>query len=115
MLESCYADIREALAARLPFVPSFLLWPIEVGAGCWLDADAADLVPVRAITALRAPTLLAQGEHDTKVGPRAIERLFAASAAVRKARCCVPDVGHHDLWPCSGLVQQAINAFLAGR
>lgn len=114
VLESCYADIREALAARLPFVPSFLLWPLESGAGYWLDADAADLVPVRAITALRAPTLLAQGELDTKVGPRAIERLFAASAAVRKARCCVPDVAHHDLWPCNGLLQQAITAFLTG-
>jgi len=112
VLESCYADAREALAARLPFVPSFVLWPIEVGAGFWLGVDGADLVPVRAITALRAPTLIAQGELDAKVGPRAIERLLAASGAVRKARCEVPDAGHQDLWRCSGLVQQAITAFL---
>ena len=64
---------------------------------------------MRAITALRAPTLIAQGELDAKVGPRAIERLLAASGAVRKARCDVPDSGHRDLWP---FVQQAITAFL---
>jgi pimeloyl-ACP methyl ester carboxylesterase len=114
VLESCYTDIREALAARLPFLPSFLLWPVEVGAGFWLGADAADLVPVRAITALHAPTLIAQGALDAKVGPHAIERLLAASGAARKARCDVPNTGHADLWPRGEIVQQAITAFLTG-
>ncbi|MFY9344601.1 MAG: CocE/NonD family hydrolase [Planctomycetota bacterium] len=115
VLESCYADVREALAARLPVVPSFLLWPVEVAGGWWLGADPAELVPERAIAALRAPTLIVQGELDVKVGPRAKERLFAASGASRKARCDVPHAGHQDLWGHGGRVQAAITAFLLPR
>ena len=115
VLEACYADVREALAARVPFVPPFLLWPMVCSAEWLLGVDADELVPERAIAALRAPTLVVQGERDEKVGPRAHERLFAASPAAHKATCVVPKVGHVDLWGQGGRVQAAITAFLMPR
>lgn len=115
LLESCYVDIHEALTARLPFLPAFLLWPLVACSQVLIDANAADLVPERAIAALRAPTLLLQGQRDSKVGERALERLFAASGAARKATCLVPRAGHDDLWGHGDRAQAAIAAFLLAR
>jgi pimeloyl-ACP methyl ester carboxylesterase len=115
ILEACYANVREALAERVSWLPSFLLWPMVASAEWLLDVDVDDLDAERAIARLQAPTLLAQGDADTKVGPNAKERLFAASGAIRKARCDVPKAGHVDLWSAGGRVQAAIIAFLHPR
>lgn len=115
VLESCYVDIHEALAGRLPWLPSFSLWPMVCSAEWFIGVAAGELAPERAIAALRAPTLLVQGERDPKVGARALERLFAASGAVHKATCVVPHAGHEDLWGHGGRVPAAIMAFLLPR
>ncbi|MBL8754755.1 MAG: alpha/beta hydrolase [Planctomycetes bacterium] len=115
VLEACYTNVREALAARLPWLPSGLLWPMVASAEWLLDVDVDELDAERAITRLTAPTLFVQGDLDTKVGPNAKDRLFTACSASRKARCDVPKAGHVDLWAAGGRVQAAITAFLHPR
>jgi hypothetical protein len=116
VLESCYGDVDAALQARLPFVPRFLLWPL-VACGEWLlGVDAHALRPVDAIAALPAPTLLAVGAADAKVGPDATSQLWAASPASDKRRLDIPGVAHGDLWRQGGAaLPDALAAFLAGR
>ncbi|MBL9079076.1 MAG: alpha/beta hydrolase [Planctomycetes bacterium] len=115
VLEACYRDIDAALAARLPWLPAWLAWtawPLHTCAG-WLTGVArSDLVPLRAIERLAAPTLLACGSDDTKVGPDATARLFAASPAVPKRRVDVPGTGHTDLWRAGPTLPRALGAWL---
>ena len=116
VLEACYRDIDAALAARLPLVPGPLLWPLRRSAEWLLSVAADELSPERAVRRLSAPTLFVCGELDHKVGPQAVEALFAASAAVHKDRCIVQGLGHVDLWSAAGQpVQQAMARFLAAR
>ena len=116
VLEACYRDIDAALAARLPFLPGPLLWPLRLSAEWLLSVSADDLSPARALRRLSVPTLFVCGEADHKVGPQATEVLFAASAATDKHLCIVPGLGHVDLWAAAGQpVQQALAAFLAAR
>jgi pimeloyl-ACP methyl ester carboxylesterase len=70
---------------------------------------------VRAIAALRAPTLLAFGAADDKVGDRAGEQLLAASGAAVKQLCVVPGIGHGDLWAAGDVLRRQLATFLAAR
>ena len=116
VLESCYLDVRAALAARLPWFPSPLLWPLVASTEWLLDVDVDELSPQQAIASLQAPTLLACGERDAKVGPGATDALFTACSARQKERCDVPGVGHTDLWSAAdGLLPRRLLAFLAAR
>lgn len=116
VIESCYTDVSEALHARLPWIPAFLLWPMVASAQWLLDVDVAELAPVAAITHLRVPTLLIGGSLDTKCGPDAIQRLLAASGAHDKKRADVDGVGHVDLWRAGGdSLHRTLASFLAAR
>lgn len=113
VLESCYRDIGAALAARLPWVPGVLLWPIVAGSEWLLGVDIAQLSPLQAIRTLRAPTLIACGTDDGKVGPDAARLLFEASPARDKRRVDLAGVGHADLWRAGPELPRALGAFLA--
>jgi alpha-beta hydrolase superfamily lysophospholipase len=115
VLEACYGDIDAALAARLPWLPSWTLWPLRACSEWLLGVDGAELSPLRAIVHLDAPTLVACGSDDTKVGPDATRRLFAASPARDKQVVMLPGIGHHDLWRAGPRLPQALRAFLASR
>lgn len=116
VLESCYRDIDSALVARLAWFPRRMLWPLVISAEWLLSLDAQKLVPVRAIAQLGAPTLLACGSDDAKVGPHALDDLFAASAAAGKERVEVTGAGHVDLWhSAADLLPRRLAAFLAER
>ncbi len=115
VLEACYADIHEAVAARLP-VPSVLAWPLVVCSEWLLGIDADDLVPVRAIARLQAATFLITGALDEQGGADAAARLLAACGATKKQRYEVPDVGHIDLWPAGGDgLRRRLAGFLSDR
>ncbi len=100
VLESCYTDIDEALRARLSFVPwpGLLLWPLRLGCSWRLGLDAASLRPIERIASLRAPTLILDGELDTKVGDDAGRRLFDACAAASKHLVTIRGAAHVDLF-----------------
>jgi pimeloyl-ACP methyl ester carboxylesterase len=115
VLEQCYRDIDAALAARLPYVPAPLLWPLATCAEWLLGVDRNDLAPVRAIAQLRAPTFFACGDADEKVGEHATADLFAASRAAVKERCVVPGIGHGDLWAAGDVLHHRLAEFLAAR
>lgn len=116
VLESCYLDARAALAARLPWLPRPLLWPLVACSEWLLAVDADELSPQRAIARLRAPMLIACGDRDEKVGPGAADALFTACGASQKERVDLPGVGHVDLWPAvDGLLPRRLAAFLAAR
>jgi pimeloyl-ACP methyl ester carboxylesterase len=116
VLESCYRDIDAALAARLPWLPRPLTWPLVACSEWLLGVDAHDLAPSRAIAQLRAPTLCACGTLDNKVGADATTALLAASAAAVKERVDVPDIGHGDLWHAGdGVLPRRLAAFVAAR
>ncbi len=116
VLESCYRDAEVALRARLPGVPRFLLWPLEVSCAWLMQVDPAKLRPLAAIHSLNAPTLLACGTIDEKVGPDALALLLAASPARDKRRVDIAGAGHVDLWRAGGdTLPRALGEFLAGR
>jgi pimeloyl-ACP methyl ester carboxylesterase len=115
VLEACYRDIGAALAARLPWVPSALLWPMRVCSEWLLGVDAEQLSPLQAIRELQAPTLIACGTDDTKVGPDAARLLFEASPAHDKRRVDVAGIGHGDLWRAGSELRRALAAFCAAR
>ena len=116
VLESCYLDVRTALSCRLPWVPTPLLWPMVACCEWLLDLDADELSPQRVMSRLRAPTLIACGDRDEKVGAGATEALFAACGADVKERVDLPGVGHVDLWSAAdGLLPRRLAAFLAAR
>jgi uncharacterized protein len=115
VLESCYGDVREALAARLPGVPAFLTWPLVASTEWLLGIDANELVPARVIAALTAPLLLVCGDADAKVGPGATATLFATCGARDKVLCGLPGVGHVDLWRAGDTFSAALATFLAAR
>lgn len=114
VLESCYADVRAALAARLPWLPGPLLWPMVACSEWLLDLDVDDLDAVAAIRGLRVPTLLACGAADRLVGPGALARLTAASGAAEKLAVELPGLGHADLWQAQAF-RAALAAFVAAR
>lgn len=113
VLEACYANLREALAARLPWLPTPFTWPMVVAAEQLLDVDVDRLDPVAAITALHAPTLLVCGGADPWVGPDGNARLFAASGAVTKRSVTIAGLAHVDLWRDPQLAR-ALGEFVAG-
>lgn len=115
VLEACYRDIDAALQARLPWLPSWTLWPLRVASEWLLAVDADDLSPVHAIAQLDAPTLIACGSDDAKVGADAAQMLFAASPARDKQLVTIPGVGHADLWRAGPALPRALQAFLATR
>ncbi|MCA8965610.1 MAG: alpha/beta hydrolase, partial [Planctomycetes bacterium] len=99
VLESCYADIDEAMAARLPWLPAprVCLWPLRCCSEWLLGVDAAQLRPVDAIADQRCPTLLLCGDADTKVGVDAGQRLLRACPAADKRFVPFAGAGHVDL------------------
>lgn len=116
VLEACYRDIEAALGARMFGLPAVLWWPVLVNAEWLLDVTAEDLDPVAALREQTAPTFLACGTLDQKVGPDATAKLFAASPAADKVRFDVPNIGHKELWwSGAGALQSAVREFLLRR
>lgn len=115
VLEACYRDIDAALLARLPWLPRWTLWPLRASSEWLLSVDADDLSPLRAITRLDAPLLVACGSEDRKVGADAARLLLAASPASDRQLVTVDGVGHGDLWRAGPALPRALEAFLARR
>lgn len=100
VLEACYADIAEALAARLWWIPlpALALWPLRQSAAWLLGVECTALRPVDTIARLHCPTLILCGDADTKVGPDASHRLLAACPAAEKRFVAIRGAGHVDLF-----------------
>lgn len=115
VLESCYDDIRTALQRRLPWMPlpRLLLWPMVVASQWLLHADVDAMQPVDAIRFLRAPTVIACGDADSKVGAAATAALFAACGSAQKQLVWIPGLGHSDLWPAGEPLRTALRRLLA--
>jgi pimeloyl-ACP methyl ester carboxylesterase len=114
VLESCYGDIDSALHHRLPWVPwpRLLLWPLRFCGEWCMRVDADSLRPLDAIASLRAPTLIACGDQDDKVGAGVSAALLHACGATHKQLVLVHGIGHQDLWADTTL-RNALAAFLA--
>lgn len=118
VLEACYLDIDAAMTARVAWLPAWAhwtAWPLYTCAAWLTGAAAEDLSPLRAITSLHAPTLFACGTEDTKVGPDAMQRLFAASAATDRRQVAIEGAAHVDLWSFGPTLPRALEEFLAER
>ncbi len=115
VLEACYRDIDAALAARLPWLPAWTLWPLRTCSEWLLGVDADDLSPLHAIAHLDAPLLIVCGSDDSKVGPDAARLLLAASPARDKQLVTIPGIGHGDLWRAGPELPRALQSFLATR
>lgn len=100
VLEAPYDDIRNALAARMPWVPlpDLALWPMVAVAEWRLGVDVSDLRPVRHATALRGPCLLLAGTEDRTPTRAQTEAVFAAIGSERKLLRWIDGAGHADLW-----------------
>jgi len=113
VVEQCYTNLSEALAARFPLLPFAAIWPVQWWGEWLLDLDADDVDCVAALRRHAEPTLLVQGSDDELVGENALQRLFDASAANVKRRHVVDGAGHDDLWPRGGdALKGALRAFL---
>jgi pimeloyl-ACP methyl ester carboxylesterase len=115
VFESCYADVDEALAARLPWVPwpRLVLWPLRQCSEWLLGVDIGQLRPVERVAHLRAPALFLCGDTDSEVGPDAAARLTVACGGVGKRCVIVPGAGHEDLLDRDGeTVRAALAAFV---
>jgi len=115
VLEACYRDIDAALTARVPWLPACTLWPLSICAEWLVGVPARELAPLRAIAHLDAPTLIACGAIDRKVGPDAARLLFEASPARDKRHLDVAGVGHVDLWRTGSDLPRALGDWPAVR
>jgi alpha-beta hydrolase superfamily lysophospholipase len=101
ILESCYDNIRHALANRLaqhigePLVP-WLAWPLELVVEQLVDLRAEDLDPAKALTAARCPILVMAGDSEKVLKPVEIEYLYGCINAPKKL-AIFPGAGHEDL------------------
>jgi uncharacterized protein len=101
VLESMYPTIDEAVANRLNMrlgsvgnlIVPLLLWQVPLRTGI----AVGDLRPIDAITALRAPLLLAAGKEDRHTTWAETERIYAA-ANPPKELWAVDGAAHIDLY-----------------
>ncbi len=100
VVDSCYDEMRNALANRLWFVPGpdVLLAPVDwagrIGFGFGFD----DLRPIDAMPRIRAPVLFVAGDADRKSRPAETRRLLDACASPRKLLRWVRGARHVNLW-----------------
>ncbi len=101
VLESMYPTIEEAVADRLALhagVPAARLAPLLLWQMPWrLGVEPAQLHPIDALPALRAPLLVAAGDLDRHTTVAETRRLFAAAQAPDRALWIVPGAAHVDL------------------
>ena len=101
VLESMYPTIEDAVADRLALhvaAPAAALAPLLLWQMPWrLGVTTAQLRPIDALPALRAPLLVAAGDADRHTTLAETERLFAAATATDKSLWIVPGAAHVDL------------------
>lgn len=98
--ESGAADLRN-LVRRRGMVP-----PAQFS-----DEDLAVFEPCRKLARGNRPFLVIHGEEDSLINYAEARQAFAASAAIEKTLCLIPDHGHNDL-AYSPLYWESINAFV---
>lgn len=100
VLDSCYDDIRNALANRLPWLPlpSLLLKPVEWFATAKINAATETLRPLACVESIRSPVLFVAGDSDSKVLPSEATQLFEACGSTQKRILWISGGRHTDLW-----------------
>jgi dipeptidyl aminopeptidase/acylaminoacyl peptidase len=81
ILESCYDNIRHALANRLArrfgdWVTPFFAWPVELVVEQLVKLRAEDLDPAKALEKVRCPVLVLAGDSEQVLKPVEIEYLY---------------------------------------
>ncbi len=100
VLESCYADLFDALCHRLPFVPlpALSLFPVVWFGERALGAPLERLRPGERVARLGTPTMIVSGDRDGRAPIAEARAMFEASEAEVKRFVRIPGGGHEDLW-----------------
>jgi uncharacterized protein len=101
ILESCYDNIRHALANRLArrvgySLTPFLAWPVELVVEQLVRLRAKDLDPAKALEKARCPVLLMAGDSERVLKMVEIEYLFGCIPEPKRL-VVFPGAGHDDL------------------
>ena len=101
ILESCYDNIRHALANRLArrvgySLTPFLAWPVELVVEQLARLRAKDLDPAKALENARCPVLLMAGDSERVLKMVEIEYLFGCIPEPKRL-VVFPGAGHEDL------------------
>jgi uncharacterized protein len=101
ILESCYDNIRHALANRLArrvgySLTPFLAWPVELVVEQLVRLRAKDLDPAKALENARCPVLMMAGDSERVLKMVEIEYLFGCLPEPKRL-VVFPGAGHDDL------------------
>jgi dipeptidyl aminopeptidase/acylaminoacyl peptidase len=101
ILESCYDNIRHALANRLArrvgySLTPFLAWPVELVVEQLVRLRAKDLDPAKALENARCPVLVMAGNSEQVLKMVEIEYLFGCLPEPKRL-VVFPGAGHEDL------------------
>jgi alpha-beta hydrolase superfamily lysophospholipase len=104
ILESCYDNIRRALANRLelhvrsPFVP-LIAWPLEFVATHLFRLRLEDLDAAKALEKIHCPVLVLAGDSEKVLKIEEVEALFNCIPQPKRL-VFFPGAGHEDLLIC---------------
>ena len=101
ILESCYDNIRHALANRLArrvgySLTPFLAWPVELVVEQLTRLRAKDLDPGKALENANCPVLVLAGDAEQVLKMVEIEYLFGCLREPKRL-VVFPGIGHEDL------------------
>jgi pimeloyl-ACP methyl ester carboxylesterase len=101
ILESCYDNIRHALANRLALrvgqcLTPWFAWPVELVVEHLVQLRAADLDPAKALESVRCPVLVMAGDSERVLKMVEIEYLYESIGAPKRL-VVFPGAGHEDL------------------
>jgi pimeloyl-ACP methyl ester carboxylesterase len=101
ILESCYDNIRHALANRLALrvgdsLTPWLAWPVGLVVEQLIKLRAQDLDPAKALERCRCPVLILAGDSERVLRMVEIEYLYGC-VAEPKRMVLFPGAGHEDL------------------
>ena len=102
ILESCYDNIRNALANRLALrvgnsLAPLLTWPVELVVEHLILLRAEDLDPAKALEKSRCPVLVMAGDSEKVLKTVEIEYLYGCIPAPKRL-VLFPGAGHEDLF-----------------
>jgi len=101
VLESCYDNIRHALANRIArrvgeWVTPLVAWPVEQVVEHIMRLRAEDLDPAKALEKARCPVLLLAGDSERVLKLMEIEYLYGCLPEPKRLEL-FPGAGHNDL------------------
>ncbi len=101
ILESCYDNIRHALANRLALrvghsLTPWLAWPVELVVEQLIHLRAQDLDPAKALEKTRCPILLMAGDSERVLKTVEIEYLYGCIPEPKRL-VLFPGAAHEDL------------------